>query len=135
MNDKGNTGGRGSSFSDIFVTLITGLSVGFILGILFAPKSGKETRKEIKEKGEEFIEKSREGIGTVVGRTREYVEKGKSKLAELRDKSEEFIERGKGKISDISKVLSSKSGKTGKKVKKAINKGKAAAKKIEEELS
>ena len=135
MSDKKDTGGRGSSFTDILVTLAIGLSVGFVAGILFAPKSGKETRKEIKEKSEEFIEKGRENLDTVVGRTKEYVEKGKSKLAELKDMSEEFLERGREKISDISKAVSSKSEDTGKKVKKVMNKGKATAKKVEEELS
>jgi gas vesicle protein len=134
MNDKKEERG-GSSFTDILITLTAGLSVGFVLGILFAPKSGKETRKEIKEKGEEIIEKSRESLGTVVGKTKEYVDKGKGKLTELRDRSEEFIEKGKEKISDISRALSSKSSDTGKKVKKVMEKGKAAAKKVEEELS
>jgi gas vesicle protein len=135
MNDKKDTGGRGSSFADILVTLVVGLSAGFVVGILFAPKSGKETRREIKEKSEELIEKGRESFDTAVGRTKEYVEKGKSRLAELKDRSEEFIERSREKISDISKAVSSKSEDTGKKVKKVMDKGKAAAKKVEEELS
>ncbi len=135
MNDKKDAGGRGSSFTDILVTMVVGLSVGFVIGILFAPKSGKETRREIKEKSDEFIEKGRESFDTVVGKTKEYVEKGKSKLAELKDRSDEFIEKGREKISDISEALSSKSDETGKKVKKVMDKGKAAAKKVEEELS
>jgi gas vesicle protein len=134
MNDKKEERG-GSSFTDILITLAVGVSVGFVLGILFAPKSGKETRKEIKEKSEEIIDRGRENLGTVVERTKEYVEKGKGKLAELRDRSEEFIEKGKEKISDISRALGSKSSDTGKKVKKVMKKGKATAKKVEEELS
>ena len=34
---------------------IAGVSVGTCLGILIAPKSGKETRKELKEKGNELV--------------------------------------------------------------------------------
>jgi gas vesicle protein len=92
MNDRKEESRGGSSFTDILITLTVGVSVGFILGILFAPKSGKETRKEIKEKGGEIIEKGRESLGTVVEKTKEYVEIGKGKLEELRDRSEEFIE-------------------------------------------
>ena len=33
-----------------FAKIITGASLGASLGILFAPKSGKETRKDIKNK-------------------------------------------------------------------------------------
>ncbi len=41
------------------ITLLSGLFVGFIVSILFAPKPGKEIRKEIKDKSEELVEKSR----------------------------------------------------------------------------
>ena len=70
MNDKKEEERSGSSFTDILITLAVGLSVGFIVGILFAPKSGKETRKEIKEKSEEVIKKGRESLGTVAEKTK-----------------------------------------------------------------
>ena len=35
---------------------IAGVSVGTCLGILIAPKSGKETRKELREKGSELVD-------------------------------------------------------------------------------
>ena len=135
MNTEKKESGEKSHFSDILITLLVGLSAGFVAGILLAPKPGKETRKEIKEKGEELIEKSKESFDMVVGKTKQYTEKGKSRLAELKSRSEELIERGKEKISDISKVLSSESGKAGKKIKKVIKEGKNTAKKVEEELS
>jgi len=47
---------------EIIITLAAGLAVGFAAGILFAPKSGKKTRKELIEKGEEFIVRGREGF-------------------------------------------------------------------------
>ena len=39
--------------------LIAGMAIGAGLGVLFAPKSGKETRKELKEKMDDLINKAR----------------------------------------------------------------------------
>lgn len=39
---------------------LLGAGIGVGLGILFAPKSGKETRKELKEKMDDLLEKARE---------------------------------------------------------------------------
>ena len=42
-----------------FGKFLLGAGIGLGLGILFAPKSGKETRAELKEKMDELIEKSK----------------------------------------------------------------------------
>lgn len=42
---------RGSSF---FEGLIFGAAVGFVLGILYAPRTGAETRELLKEKAHDF---------------------------------------------------------------------------------
>lgn len=39
---------------------IAGAAIGVGLGVLFAPKSGKETRKELKEKFDELVKKVKE---------------------------------------------------------------------------
>lgn len=43
-----------------FGKFIAGAAIGVGLGVLFAPKSGEETRKELKEKFEELIQKVKE---------------------------------------------------------------------------
>ncbi|MGB9749240.1 MAG: YtxH domain-containing protein [Caldisericia bacterium] len=48
---------------NFFGGFLTGLVVGAILGILFAPAKGTETRKIIYEKGKEVIEKGKEIFG------------------------------------------------------------------------
>jgi gas vesicle protein len=56
---------------------LVGLGVGALLGILFAPKSGEETREYLREKAEEG---------------RDYAQR---KARELRERAEEMVERGK----------------------------------------
>jgi gas vesicle protein len=57
---------------------IVGLGVGALLGILFAPKSGEETREYLKDKAEEG---------------KEYAQR---KARELRERAEDLLERSKG---------------------------------------
>ncbi|GAH70376.1 unnamed protein product, partial [marine sediment metagenome] len=40
---------RGASFFEITFSFLMGTAAGFILGVLFAPASGTETRKKIGE--------------------------------------------------------------------------------------
>ncbi len=53
----------------------------------------------------------------------------------MKSKGEEFVERGKEKIVDISRVIGSKAGEAKKKIEKVVEKGKNAAKKVEDDLS
>ena len=46
---------------DLLVSFIIGGLIGITLGILFAPKSGKETREDIKRRADELIIKAKEG--------------------------------------------------------------------------
>ena len=91
-----------------------GALVGGTLGILFAPKSGKETRKELKEKLDDLIEKAKEidveeVKEKIVAKTHEIIEDLKDldsekvkdiaqrKIALLKVKCEELVEFAKEK--------------------------------------
>lgn len=65
-----NTGSKVSYF-------LVGLGIGALVGILFAPRSGEETRDYLSQKAEEG---------------REYAQR---KARELRERAEDFMERGK----------------------------------------
>ena len=79
----------------ILISILTGLFVGFIIGILFAPKPGKEIRKDIKDKSEEFVEKSKKSVTDTVDKTKEFVEKSKEKVEELKEVITPKKEKGK----------------------------------------
>ena len=65
-----NTGSKVSYF-------LVGLGIGALIGILFAPKSGEDTREYLAQKAEEG---------------KEYAQK---KARELRERAEDLVDRGK----------------------------------------
>lgn len=86
-----------------------GAAAGFVAGILLAPKSGKETREDIKEKAEEVVENTKE---TVTGKARSLKEstveavKGISNvLKEVHDKKAAVDEDLKEGGRDAAKVI------------------------------
>ena len=72
-------------FLGILISLLTGLFLGFIIGIFFAPKPGKEIRKDIKDKTEEFVEKSKKGVTEAIDKTKGFVKKSKEKVETLKE--------------------------------------------------
>jgi gas vesicle protein len=83
---------------------VAGLGVGALVGILYAPKAGRETR-------EDLINGTREGAEYLRNRTRQaaeqvggLVDKGKEQVSEYVDRGraqwEEFVERGKSLVSE-----------------------------------
>ena len=73
-----------SSGSGVVTVLFTGLAIGVVLGILFAPKSGKETRNDLVDKGERLMEMGKESVSDVVEKTKDLAESGKQKIEELK---------------------------------------------------
>ena len=61
---------------------LVGLGIGSVVAILFAPKSGKETREYVASK------------------TRDANEYARKKAQELRERAEETVERGKKMITE-----------------------------------
>lgn len=90
---------------------LAGLGVGALVGILYAPKSGRETRDDIAQGAREgseylrtrgrqaaeqmgqYVDKGREQMNQYVGRGREIVDRGRGQW-------EDFVERGKNLVND-----------------------------------
>ena len=74
---------------------LAGAAVGVGLGVLFAPKSGKETRKELKEKFEEMVKKVKEID------LEEVRESFLNKIDEIKKKMDELAEEAKEKATPV----------------------------------
>ncbi|MCX5827554.1 MAG: YtxH domain-containing protein [Deltaproteobacteria bacterium] len=96
---------------DFLKGLVIGGLAGAVIGILYAPKSGKETREEIGKKAEELLakakeeyeqalEKSRKTYETAVSRLKKIEEAAREKVGDLESRAGEMVEKGKVSLED-----------------------------------
>jgi gas vesicle protein len=94
-----------------FGWFLAGLGIGALVGILYAPKSGRETREDIistAKDGTEYVRvKAREvadqaGALTERGKAQaaEYAQRGREVVERGRAQWEDFVDRGKGFVND-----------------------------------
>ena len=110
---------------DCFKGFLIGGILGALAGIFFAPKSGKELRSDLKEKGSEMLEVLEEGkeiYADARKRARQIIDEAKDQakelkkeadrhLSEARQKAKEILARGEKKeIEGASKRVGSKGG-------------------------
>ena len=74
---------------------LAGLGVGALVGILYAPKSGKETREDIAQGAREGTEYLRTRTREAAEQVGNIVDKGKAQVSEYVDRSREVIDRGR----------------------------------------
>jgi len=54
------------SSGKVLLGVLAGLAAGALIGILFAPDKGSETRKKIVKKGEEYADEIKEKINSLL---------------------------------------------------------------------
>ncbi|MDE1176200.1 MAG: YtxH domain-containing protein [Edaphobacter sp.] len=97
---------------------LAGLGLGALVGVLYAPKAGKETRDDLRasaleakdkasayaaqgrERATEYAAQGREQINEYADRGREYYDRGRTQWSE-------YVEKGKGLIQDQQGKISS----------------------------
>jgi len=90
---------------DFFKGFIFGGLVGAIVGILFAPKSGRETREELALKADELISKAKEEL----------------------EKHQVDYEKALGKIEEVGSAVKESVLGAGEKITEAVHSGKETA--------
>ncbi len=78
-----------------------GLGIGVAVGVLFAPKSGEDTRGLIKNKALEGSDYLRKRGEELKGSATEYVERGKTVLSKQKDQLSAAMEAGKAAYREV----------------------------------
>jgi gas vesicle protein len=74
---------------------LVGVGIGSLIGILFAPKSGKETREYLAKKAGEGNEYARDKARELRARAEETVERGKRMIMQTKDQIATAIDAGR----------------------------------------
>jgi gas vesicle protein len=80
----------------VFLGIIAGVAVGAMLGILFAPDNGWNTRKRISKKAEDVTDDLREKFD-------EFLDTISVKVDEAKEQASDISEKVKSKANDIKK--------------------------------
>jgi len=76
-------------------SFLLGLGVGVAIGMLFAPKSGEETREIIKTKANEGADYVKQRGSEIKENANTWVDKGKEALGRQKDTLNDAMEAGK----------------------------------------
>jgi gas vesicle protein len=80
--------------NDCVKGLIVGGLIGAALGILYAPKSGKETREEIRNSAEELLEKAKKQYEEACKKIEKLTGREKELYAEKKERLKKALEAG-----------------------------------------
>ncbi len=89
--------------------LLIGGALGALAGIFFAPKSGKELRSDIKDKGSAVLKDVKNIYADASTKTKGFIEKTKCQAKELKKEvagtGEKIVDEVQDKIAQVKKVL------------------------------
>ena len=90
MEQSNNTG-------QILGALLVGAAIGGVLGVLFAPEKGSETRKSISSKGEELS-------GSIKDKFNDLISEIRKDATQVKERVSEYMENG-SPITDKQKTI------------------------------
>ena len=85
---------RGFTKTDALGFFVTGAAVGAVAALVLAPKSGAQTRKDIRR----FSKKAVDRIDDLQCDVREQISEGYEQVMEVFDNVKEYVEDGKSKL-------------------------------------
>lgn len=90
---------RGPSAIEVTLSFLLGTATGFILGVLFAPASGEDTRKKIQEGATKTGEKAKDGYDRIAKEAEKGIEMVKEKTTEGVSAIKDFVDKKKEEFS------------------------------------
>ena len=105
MTNEENGIGKG-----LLIGFLTGAAVGSIIALLFAPKSGKELREDIKNKSQDFMEDAESYLANAKDKASQLINEGKKKSEKLVSDTKEKVD---ALLGEAEKILSDAKGKAG----------------------
>ncbi|HYR42197.1 MAG TPA: YtxH domain-containing protein [Terriglobia bacterium] len=88
---------RGFSKTDAVGFLLTGAAIGAAVALLYAPKSGEQTRRDIRR----FSKKAVNQIDDLQNDIREQISDGYDQVLEVFDNVKEYVEDGRSKLQKL----------------------------------
>jgi len=84
--------------SRFFEGLVVGGVLGYVIGILSAPKSGEELRRQIADNSEDIYKQASDSLGDIREKTGQVVTDVSSKSNEVLKKATDSVQGGKDKL-------------------------------------
>lgn len=75
------------SSGNVLLGVIAGLAAGAVIGILFAPAKGKDTRKKITKKSEDLMDDIKEKFDDVLESISEKYQEVKEEVSDIKEKA------------------------------------------------
>jgi gas vesicle protein len=95
----------------IIFGVLGGVAIGALLGVLFAPEKGDDTRKKIMNKSNDYADELKDKLDTLLGTITNKYEKiwkegenlvleGKSKFQDAKNHGDDFVSESKSQFND-----------------------------------
>jgi gas vesicle protein len=84
-----------------FMGFLIGGFLGVLAGIFFAPKSGKEVRSDIKEKGSEVLKDAKDIYADASTKAKEIIVEAKHRAEELKKEADRYLSEARQKAKEI----------------------------------
>jgi gas vesicle protein len=84
-----------------FSWFLAGLGIGALVGVLYAPKAGRETREDLATGAREGKEYLRQRSQEAANQVTQIVDRSKVQVSEYVDRGREYVDRGKAQWDDF----------------------------------
>jgi len=108
---------------DLVKGVVIGGLIGAAIGILFAPKSGKETRQDIADKTDELLVKAKAEYEKAAEKSKAAYEAAVSRLKDAEGVAREKVQEIEGKVNELARSGAETLADGKSRLKKALDAG------------